>query len=92
MTLNIIDHHRKSVLLSETFPLDLEKRNFIRQVKNAVFSVVHPTPFNTSVQLAAVSYDVLTGKKSLSLMLAKYIYIYIFTSNIFLFLSEMNVS
>lgn len=43
----------------DTFPVDPERRNFIRQVKNAVFSRVDPTPFKTKVQLAAYSDDAL---------------------------------
>ena len=41
--------------LYKTFPVDSETRNFVRQVRNAVFSIVHPTPFKSGVTLASVS-------------------------------------
>eukprot|EP00058_Branchiostoma_floridae_P008262 XP_002593750.1 hypothetical protein BRAFLDRAFT_124471 [Branchiostoma floridae] len=46
-------------LLLRTFPLDPEKKNYVRQVRDAVFSVVEPTPFNTRVKLVAASDEVL---------------------------------
>ena len=42
-------------LLLNTFPLDPVSSNYVRQVRNALFSVVKPTPFKTAVKLAGVS-------------------------------------
>ncbi|XP_078686672.1 protein nucleotidyltransferase YdiU-like [Branchiostoma floridae x Branchiostoma belcheri] len=46
-------------VLLQTFPIDPERRNYVRQVRNAVFSVVEPTPFHTRVKLVAASDEVL---------------------------------
>ncbi|XP_060571213.1 protein adenylyltransferase SelO-like [Ruditapes philippinarum] len=46
-------------MLISTFPIDKEKRNYVREVENAVFSVVYPTPLKNP-RLAAVNDDVLT--------------------------------
>ena len=45
--------------LLQTFPVDDEKENYIREVKNAVFSIVHPVPLKTGLRLAALSTDAL---------------------------------
>lgn len=45
-------------MLVSTFPVDAEKRNFVREVKNALFSEVYPTPLKNP-KLAAVSEDAL---------------------------------
>ena len=39
------------------FPIDKEKRNFVRQVKNALFSIVAPTPFKSATKLAGFSTE-----------------------------------
>ncbi|XP_046360268.2 protein adenylyltransferase SelO, mitochondrial-like [Haliotis rufescens] len=44
-------------ILHETFPIDPEKRNFVRQVKNVLFSVVKPVSFRTETKLVAISDD-----------------------------------
>ncbi|XP_064632790.1 protein adenylyltransferase SelO-like [Lineus longissimus] len=45
--------------LSEVFPLDSENENYVRQVRNAVFSKTDPTPMKTAVKLAGTSADAL---------------------------------
>ena len=47
-------------MLLSTFPIDKERRNFVRKVENALFSVIHPTPLRKP-RLAAVNEDVLTS-------------------------------
>ncbi|XP_070568089.1 protein adenylyltransferase SelO-like isoform X2 [Ptychodera flava] len=46
-------------LLLDTFPIDKEKKNYVREVKDAIFSVVLPTPLQTPVKLVAVAHPVL---------------------------------
>ena len=48
-----------SVLL-QSFPVDREKKNYVRQVQGAVFSTVRPIPLKYKPHLAAVSSEVLT--------------------------------
>lgn len=43
--------------LLERFPIDAEKRNYVRDVPGAVFSRVLPEPLKTARQLVAVSAD-----------------------------------
>lgn len=47
------------LLLSSGFKFDPESRNFVRQVRNAIFSFVNPTPMKTPVKLVATSANVL---------------------------------
>ena len=42
------------------FPIDPITRNYVREVRNAIFSIVKPTPLEQNVVLAAVSHGVLT--------------------------------
>ncbi len=44
-----------SQVLSKTFPLDPQKKNFVREVRNVVFSVTKPTALKTKVRLATFS-------------------------------------
>ena len=46
-------------LLLNTFPIDKESSNYVRQVRDALFSRVKPTPLRGGVKLAAVSVPVL---------------------------------
>ncbi|KAH3838616.1 protein adenylyltransferase SelO-like [Dreissena polymorpha] len=46
-------------LLKSYFPVDTERKNFVRQVPRAVFSFVRPTPLKKNPRLSAVSADVL---------------------------------
>ncbi|CAI9563074.1 unnamed protein product [Staurois parvus] len=42
-------------------PVDLIKKNYLRKVKDCIFSYIYPTPFASEVQLVAFSEDVLDG-------------------------------
>ncbi|XP_074606319.1 protein adenylyltransferase SelO-like isoform X1 [Acropora palmata] len=53
------DFMSSSVLL-KVLPVDAEKRNYVRQVRDAVFSVVRPVPLKYKPSLIAVSSEVLT--------------------------------
>ena len=46
-------------LLLNTFSIDQEKRNFVREVRNSLFSSVKPTPLKSDIKLAALSSEVL---------------------------------
>lgn len=46
-------------LLLEAFPIDLDTRNYVRQVRKAVFSFVGPSSLRTRPSVVAVSRDVL---------------------------------
>ncbi len=49
-------------VLVNTFPIDPERRNFVRRhLKGCLFSAVKPTPLQTPIKLAALSYSVLQG-------------------------------
>lgn len=50
-----------SLQFIETFPIDPIKENYVRQVKNVIFSQVLPTPLRYKAKLVAYSEDVLTG-------------------------------
>ena len=54
-------HLADAQVLLQTFPIDPDTRNFVRQVRNVLFSKVHPTPFRTPVKLAAFTPDVLAN-------------------------------
>ncbi|XP_039982559.1 protein adenylyltransferase SelO-like [Xiphias gladius] len=47
--------------LIEAFPIDEVDGNFVRTVKNCIFSKSIPTPLKGPLRLAAVSEDVITG-------------------------------
>lgn len=53
------DFMSSSVLL-KVLPVDAERRNFVRQVRDAVFSFVRPVPLKYKPSLIAVSSEVLT--------------------------------
>lgn len=42
-------------VLSAVLPVDPVKENYVRKVKNCVFSIAFPTPFKSRVHLVAVS-------------------------------------
>ncbi|XP_043546473.1 protein adenylyltransferase SelO-like isoform X3 [Chiloscyllium plagiosum] len=41
--------------LIDSFPLDPIKENYVRQVRDCIFSAVHPEPFTSAIKLVAVS-------------------------------------
>lgn len=43
------------VLLTDPFPIDPIQENYVRNVRNCIFSIVYPTPFKSRVLLVAVS-------------------------------------
>ncbi|XP_059697318.1 protein adenylyltransferase SelO-like isoform X2 [Haemorhous mexicanus] len=45
--------------LLDPFPVDVIQENYVRNVRNCIFSVVYPTPFKSRVRLVAVSKEVL---------------------------------
>ncbi|XP_049654056.1 protein adenylyltransferase SelO-like isoform X2 [Accipiter gentilis] len=45
--------------LLDAFPVDATQENYVRNVRNCIFSVVYPTPFKSRVRLVAVSKEVL---------------------------------
>ncbi|XP_072710580.1 protein adenylyltransferase SelO-like isoform X1 [Ciconia boyciana] len=47
------------VLLLDPFPIDVIQENYVRNVRNCIFSIVYPTPFKSRVRLVAVSKEVL---------------------------------
>uniref|UniRef100_A0A8C4HTV2 Selenoprotein O n=1 Tax=Dicentrarchus labrax TaxID=13489 RepID=A0A8C4HTV2_DICLA len=53
--------HHHSVLSAEAFPVDEVDGNFVRTVKNCIFSKSIPTPLKGPLRLAAVSKDVVEG-------------------------------
>lgn len=58
---NNIDHWQFAPQqMTLSFPVDTESRNYIRQVKDAIFSVVYPTGLQKNPVLAAISKRVLT--------------------------------
>ncbi|CAL1533271.1 unnamed protein product, partial [Lymnaea stagnalis] len=60
----------------DIFPIDKDKSNHVRQVRNAMFSIVNPTHFVSQVQLAVVSDAALSHCLDLSPK--------VFTSTLFL--------
>lgn len=48
-----------SASLVDSFPIDPIQENYVRNVRNCIFSVVYPTPFKSKVLLVAVSKDVI---------------------------------
>src|SRR5688572_21112239 len=53
-------------LLAESFPIDPETKNYVRKVKDALFSRTNTTPFEGSVSLVAWTEDVLIDLLDLS--------------------------
>ncbi|KAM6102922.1 protein adenylyltransferase SelO-like isoform 1-T1 [Theristicus caerulescens] len=45
--------------LLDPFPIDVIQANYVRNVRNCIFSIVYPTPFKSRVHLVAVSKEVL---------------------------------
>ncbi|XP_048806868.1 protein adenylyltransferase SelO-like isoform X2 [Lagopus muta] len=45
--------------LLDSFPIDPIQENYVRNVRNCIFSVVYPTPFKSRVLLVAVSEEVI---------------------------------
>lgn len=43
------------VLSLDALPIDPIEKNYVREVRDAIFSVVYPTPFKSRVLLVAVS-------------------------------------
>ena len=52
-------HFAENQVLLEIFPVDEEKGNFVREVRNVLFSSVRPTALQSKIKLAAVSDKVL---------------------------------
>ena len=52
-------HFDDNQILLNTFSIDKEKRNFVREVRNVLFSSVKPTPLKSEIKLAAFSSEVL---------------------------------
>lgn len=57
--------------LTESFPLDEVDGNFVRTVKNCIFSKSIPTPLKGPLRLAAVSKDVIEGVLELDVALTQ---------------------
>lgn len=49
-----------SKLLHESFPIDSMKENYVREVRNALFSVVYPIRFKSKLYVVAYSDNVLS--------------------------------
>ena len=47
--------------LLEQFPIDSVKENYVRRVRNAVFSLVMPTPLENNLQLVSVSENAIAS-------------------------------
>ncbi|XP_017672748.1 PREDICTED: UPF0061 protein Pfl01_0444-like [Lepidothrix coronata] len=45
--------------LLDPFPVDVIQENYVRNVRNCIFSIVYPTPFKSRVRLVAVSKEVI---------------------------------
>ncbi|XP_032871873.1 protein adenylyltransferase SelO-like isoform X4 [Amblyraja radiata] len=57
--------------LIDSFPLDSIKQNYVRQVRDCIFSAIQPTPFKSAVTLAAVSKEVVEDLLDLDVSLTK---------------------
>lgn len=57
--------------LLAVLPVDPVKENYVRKVKNCVFSIAFPTPFKSRVRLAAVSKEVLEDILDLDLSVSE---------------------
>ncbi|KAM9287706.1 LOW QUALITY PROTEIN: protein adenylyltransferase SelO-like [Cariama cristata] len=53
--------------LLDRFPIDVVQENYVRNVRNCIFSIVYPTPFKSRVRLVAVSKEVLENILDLDL-------------------------
>lgn len=42
-------------MFTDPFPVDAIQENYVRNVRNCIFSIVDPTPFKSRVRLVAVS-------------------------------------
>ncbi|KAF5928849.1 hypothetical protein HPG69_012421 [Diceros bicornis minor] len=70
--------HRLPVLLTSGYvspapmlPVDPVKENYVRKVKNCIFSMAFPTPFKSRVRLIAVSKEVLEDILDLDLSVSE---------------------
>ncbi|XP_027697370.1 selenoprotein O [Vombatus ursinus] len=52
-------------------PIDPVYENYVRKVRNCIFSIVYPTPFKSRIHLVAVSKDVLEDILDLDLSVSK---------------------
>ncbi|XP_068942438.1 protein adenylyltransferase SelO-like isoform X1 [Petaurus breviceps papuanus] len=52
-------------------PVDPVYENYVRKVRNCIFSIVYPTPFKSRIHLVAVSKDVLEDILDLDLSVSK---------------------
>ncbi|XP_072507866.1 protein adenylyltransferase SelO-like isoform X2 [Notamacropus eugenii] len=52
-------------------PVDPVYENYVRKVRNCIFSIVYPTPFKSRMRLVAVSQDVLEDILDLDLSVSK---------------------
>ncbi|XP_048467632.1 protein adenylyltransferase SelO-like isoform X2 [Rhincodon typus] len=57
--------------LIDSFPLDPITENYVRQVRDCIFSAVHPEPFNSAVKLVAVSKEVVEDLLDLDLSITE---------------------
>ncbi|XP_042542031.1 protein adenylyltransferase SelO-like isoform X1 [Dipodomys spectabilis] len=57
--------------LIDVLPVDPVNENYVRKVKNCIFSVAFPTPFKSKVRLVAVSKEVLEDVLDLSLSVSE---------------------
>ncbi|XP_072432093.1 protein adenylyltransferase SelO-like isoform X4 [Chiloscyllium punctatum] len=57
--------------LIDSFPLDPIKENYVRQVRDCIFSAVQPEPFTSAVKLVAVSKEVVEDLLDLDLSITE---------------------
>nr|XP_025747762.1 uncharacterized protein LOC112839112 isoform X2 [Callorhinus ursinus]XP_025747780.1 uncharacterized protein LOC112839119 isoform X2 [Callorhinus ursinus] len=57
--------------LKAVLPVDPVKENYVRKVKNCIFSIAFPTPFKSRVRLVAVSKEVLEDILDLDLSVSE---------------------
>lgn len=57
--------------LIAVLPVDPVKENYVRKVRNCIFSIAFPTPFKSRVRLAAVSKEVLEDILDLDLSVSE---------------------
>ncbi|XP_078283720.1 protein nucleotidyltransferase YdiU-like isoform X2 [Rhinoraja longicauda] len=60
-----------SQMLIDSFPLDSIKQNYVRQVRDCIFSAIQPTPFKSEVTLVAVSKEVVEDLLDLDVSITK---------------------
>lgn len=42
-------------MFTDLFPVDMIQDNYVRNVRNCIFSIAYPTPFKSKIRLVAVS-------------------------------------